>query len=438
MQRNGLLIQQLKAYPKLRLVAYLLYAIIGVILCSRAYSIDSSSYLYLEQAPNVGGFYPFFIWLIALTKWKFYLNIVVICQVIIMAFAIILFLNTLQKALKINNFIPLILALLFLYPYLTYSDLIGTEAFAFSFFLLFTTSIIEILYLHKRRHVGIVLFWFYFLLLTHAQFLFLIPILWIILAFSWLTKRIRFRYFVGSVIGSLFVLYVVSMSMGFYNFKFNKFYTFEPVGQLNSFCNSLYLSKKTDSIQFKYESDSLSYAKIQSNIGRNNLTFESKFTGLSPNSPQVIVHFRRSIPLILAEVKKEIARTSDDGSLNSIANWVKMKKLANEATKQIIQKNLFDFINLFWIKLYMIGFKSISMFVVFLALMIYSFCQYKKPIFLYIAFTSLLHISNLIIIDYGSVLEIRYTFYTEVVYLSSLILAVFQFIIHKNKKTVAQ
>lgn len=430
--------QQFKTYSKLKLAIYFIYIVVSLILCFTGYKLEASSNSYIQQLPNVGGFYPFFIWLLSLSKINYYLNIVAVIQVVLMSAAIFVFLNTIQKALKIKNYIFSILALVFLVPLLFYGPLIETEAFSFGFFILFITSLIEILYLHKRRHVGIVLFWYYFLLLTHSQFLFLIPILWFILAFSWLTKRIRFRYFVGSVIGSLFVLYFVSMSMGFYNFKFNKFYTFEPVGQLNSFCNSLYLSKKTDSLQFKYESDSLSYAKIQSNIRRNNLTFESKFIGLSTNSPQVIVHYRRSIPLILEEVKKEIARTSDDGSLNSIANWLKMKKLANEATKQIIQKNIYDFISLFWIKLYRIGFKSISLFVVFIMLMIYSFSQYKKPIFLFIAFTSLLHISNLIIVDYGTVLEIRYTFYTEIVYLSSLILAVFQFIIHKNKKTVAQ
>jgi len=360
-----------------------------------------------------------------------YLYVIFLVQLAFVLFSIYYFLNFIKDRFQLTNFTVFLISFIYFYYYLKFAGNISTEPLSYAFFLLFVKFFLEALFDSNKKSLFISYGLLIILVLIRGQFYFLYPVVIVVLLFlffknrdwKFLLKNLSY-FFISIIIANL-------LDKTYHYIRHDKFVG-TPFMGLQLVTDALYVSKQSDSIAFEGINKEM-YIKISKKITDQGFTLESLKKNISSVSPsQIIFHYNHAYNEICHRNAKVIVGSYFKNP-KKIEYWENIDEITIEMAKKIIIRNPFDFIKIFVYDILRNGFFSNSILIFFIIGLVYSVrfmnTSLNNELFIFLIFASLLVIMNYLLVALVEPILQRYTFYTSVIYYTSL----FIFISKVNK-----
>jgi len=374
------------------------------------YSPDTYSYLGLHIYRYPG--YSIFLYILQFIFQGFFERVVVGIQLLFGFIAIFLFANNCRSILKMNKFSYLALLAVLTYPYfptLWIGNNLCSEGLAYPFYLILLTFSFDFLFRQQTRkwiHISIVLI---LLALTRGQFIFISPLL----AFLYILKK-RKRVFKKPNFFYLllfltlpFVVHILDSS--YHKIAHGLFIT-TPFSYVNAVTLPLFVSKKEDAKSLKEPDDRQIFINTHTTL--DSLGLLASRTGGDKNEQYEI--FFQKFPIICNRTfhfqsmdyfAQKYSRQNKNALLSEVA--------AKEMMPILIKNNYQNYFSLFFLGTVRSLFGIIPLILVFL-LMAYSFFSTIKIWTIHsglLLFTSILILSNALLVAFAAIPIMRYLFY---------------------------
>lgn len=402
------------------------FILVGIFIIAALYKLVSGVSLgmdapfYLDKDARVGGFYLFILHF-------FYeqtgLIILIFLQLTLLTFSSIYFLLFIQKKYELSKSGIFLIATLLLFPVFRYGNMIMTEAFSFSFFLLTLVFFLKSLHVNKVKNLSLFCLFGTFLIFSRIQFLFLSPALFLFYLFNIKKYNISLlRIFLTHILSIMFALQCIALV----HLGMHGKYCLTPFGSIASFANALYIDKGISDLHLENQKTAEHYNNISKTIVQKRLNQISYFgdSGTNASNEAIMLHYQQSYNLILHEIYRE--KNGIDSNHKNINAWLEIQSTANTVHLQLIQQQFSEYFQFYFIRLIKTGFRSYVLSVFFILVLILSFLNRKNSIYNMLFFISLLHLSNLLLSNFGALIEQRYTFYTEILWYIFLTMAIFK------------
>lgn len=402
-------------FSKLTLVN-LIYALtsaatlIFVINQGAIYLPDSEGYLEMVVFRSCG--YPFFITLHRYLFGEYYISAIILTQFVATILASLFLINCIQKSVKLNKWLSVILFIAIILPIFTgikTANLILSEAIAYPLYLFIIGNIISGIAHKQNKKFYYSLILTFILILVRSQFLFLIPVLLIsvLLTYGKLLFCKKNLFLLIAII--LIPFSAIAVDMTFHKLRHGYAVT-TPWTGIQVATIPFFVSDKDDYLLFENENQQNYFKFLYNKLDEKKL--------LQSNLPKNIdeKHF-------FSENYCNISNftISDDGlnffnkNLSYEEKIILNDKMSLSITPTLIKNNLSK-----WITVYKKNvFKGIgeihSLFFILMLLLLNSYVLYKKEEFVskFIILLCFLTICNIVLVGIAEPVIERYTYYNN-------------------------
>lgn len=373
---------------------------------------DSDGYLNAALIRSFG--YPFFI---AIHKFLFansYLTIIKFTQLILILGSSLVFIRTLQKYIlsnKIYLFLVFITLLLPVFFETKIANSILSEGFAYVLYLLFLSFFFTILFSKevKIKHYVFGALTLFLLINTRGQFLFLIPLLIIVLALKHYKTRIQTKKLVTLFILILTIPILSILSDKTYHKVQHNHFISTPWTGIQLAALPMFISHESDSTLFKNKTEKKYFLHVYKELERENLLLSQlkkevyDFSFYAENYTNICNKTLSSYgePFFINE-PQDIRTIKNDKITANIAVILFKEHFIKWST--FVFKNLYN------------GFYSISnlfllVFLTFISLLYYF--KTKKKVFIVLFILATLILFNLLLVSIVEPIIGRYIFYNN-------------------------
>ena len=412
------------------MTSFVVYATLSFIIFQRGviFSPDSNGYL----VPTIirSPIYPLFINICRLIAGTHYLTLLILSQIAIGLASITVFCSFLFKQFNLNKWIVLSLSFILFSPYLfgmQIGNIIGTEPLAYPLYLITFKYILEAFNTGKFKKFALAFCWATVLILTRSQFLFLYPLILIIilyfLVFTGMNKKSLLKI---SIVFSVFIIGCISLEMTYHKLTNDKFIRTPFLG-IQLVTNALYVSESKDSVLFKPGTEKEIFIKIIKEAERKKLTLST----FANNAGFSYIHhydtaynelcWRTMFPILQSNIKH-----------NDITDlYIQADKLTLSISKQLIYHNWREFLSLYAKNIYnglggFLGFTwSIS---TFFCLMFTLFLGNRSNELMFLIIISICNVFNYMLVALVEPIMLRYSFYTEIILIVFITSILFSYI----------
>jgi hypothetical protein len=427
-----------KQHKLLLLIASSFYLLLSIYLLFKGPRITPDSVGYLDMSIIRGPIYSMFLNAFRYVfNENFFLNWVIIFQLIINLVSIFCFSIYFSKRFSLGKISIVLLFFLLLYPYYRVSTLILTESMAFPLFLIFIVFYVDYYITNKSTTKLIIsILLLLILILVRTQFIFIIPV---ILSFEIVTLRKKsFKIQILNIVLILSVFIISTIADKIYHYFQHGKYTSTPFTGIQLATNAFYIADSSDYELFSNEKDKEIVSKILEVADNNNLLLQSFNKTDSTNSligvTSSVRHYSESYNYLCHKTIKPIFLSARD-SINEVDNWVALDAKFIDISLVLIKNNLKKFIILYlkniivnWFGTFYLLFIFISAFLI----IIISFIKNITSFNFLMLVTFYLSAANLALIAFVEPVLQRYTIYTDVLLIAVIIIALDRFLNYRS------
>lgn len=406
----------------------------GLVFCA-----DSVGYLnyYISQPP----LYPLLIKICGLLSGQVYGTALLAAQIILGLFAITVFSVFLYKQFGISRWIILLLSFILFEPYffgLRIGNNMATESLAYPLFLFTVKYLFEGVKEESVRKFALSFFFLSLLVLTRAQFLFLYPLVALIIIYLRIfTPMDRHRFKKLVIVFIAFIAGFFLIDKGYHYTRSGSFS--RPTSGIQLATNVMYVSSLKDSTLFSDRAEKEIYVEIMTAAEKGQLT---KFSSKNGSNDHYWGSYTKLMTVILDKFLERYGSGSlrDSVSLNREYNFKYLKdggfllttgKMTKSISKTLLSKNWRLYFRLvvksiFYELDYPIELLRKAIF--FICIIGLFLTGIKRDALILLIIAVLAHLMNLMLIASVEHILNRYTFYTDItlfiffvgVFLSSL------------------
>jgi len=385
---------------------------------------DSSGFITAQPIRSAG--YPLVILLFNIIFGKFALKVLFVTQPVLILISIHYFLDFLKLKFKLTDFIILLISPLFYFYLYRIGGYIMSDPLSLVFLLLSIKFLLEAVFDNNQKAMFIFYINLIILVLIRGQFYFLYPVTIFVVLFLYFKNR-DLKSLVKNMVYLLVVIVLTNVLDKTYHYvKHNRFIS-TPYTGLQLVTDALYVSKASDSILFKNNEREM-FKKISTNIMEQGLTMDQiKIQNPAVEWTEVIFHYTNSYNDICHRNAKVIIGSYFNDPEN-IDYWKNIDNITLNMARKIILKHPKEFFKLYIYDILRNGFFSNIYFIFFMLILIISLgTVYKDPenkIYLFLVLSSLIVISNLLLVALVEPVLDRYSFYANILYYTSLFIVV--------------
>lgn len=373
------------------------------------YSPDTGSYWHINvfRYPVYALFLRGFEFVFGSNYWV----VIVVFQMLFTLVSIHVFGKNITKLLNLNFVLELILVAILLFPIfppLLTANNLASEGLSYPLYLLLISFAIDFLFRNETRKIYFFGITFILLALTRGQF----AIVALIVAFLFILKHKRdvFKKANLKYLLLLILLPIISNTLDrtYRKVVHNHFIT-TPFTYINAITLPLYISEKKDSSLFKNPDQKTLFLKTYHRIDSLGL-LDSKVEGDYKAKYQV---FHDNFPYICNQSFHAIGRKYFQDKNDRYQNSIDTEIAAKEMFPLLLKAHFKEYIALYYTSV-MHGFYSVLIFIFFVLICIYSGWKCLKKFTLkngIIFFSSLLILSNALIVAVAVHSIMRYVFY---------------------------
>lgn len=411
-------------------LTFFLVAAASIYILSREIIMHPDSTGYLLGSVIRSPVYPVFLQIVKITGEHIFFPLLTFIQLIIGLYAIQTFSVFLFRIFNLDKWHWFAIFVFLFSPYLIGirgANAVVSEALAYPLFLIVSKYLIEAIYYLKFRSFLLAFATTSLLILTRSQFLFLYPLIALLLIyiaifeikFRTLFKKIAF-WFLTSII------LTITLEMSYHFLAHGKFIR-TPFTGIQLATNALYVSSVKDSVNINNEHYRSIFVKIMKEADSQNLTQSKRFKNMGFYSHYEISYndlcWRTIFPTIKANIQYK----------NETQLFTKVDKITLSLSKIMITKNFKSFLKIYIYNAYNCfgGFiNSIWILLLSFTTLRWLFMDRNNKIALILLFVLGLHWSNVLLISLVEPAIVRYVFYTQTL----LFVLVFIFCIEFLKK----
>ncbi len=376
---------------------------------SSIYSPDTGSYWHLDIVR-----YPVYVLFLRGFEFVFgenYGTWAVAFQLIFTLFSVHIFTKTFSRLLKFHFVLELILVAILLFPIfppLLIANNLCSEGLSYPLYLLLVSFAIDFLFRNKTGSIYLFSATFILLALTRGQFAIVAPI--VIFLFILKQKKEVFQRTNLKYLLLLIVLPLISNTLDstYRKLVHNHFIT-APFTFVNAITLPLYISEKKDSILFENKDQKTLFLKTYHRIDSLGL-LSSKVEGDYKAKYQV---FHDNFPYICNQSFHDIGKAYFKDKNDPFQSSIDTEMAAKEMFPLLLKAHFKDWISIYYTSV-MHGFFSVFIFIFFLLTCIYSGWKCLKKFTIengVIFFSTLLILSNALIVAFAVHTIMRYVFY---------------------------
>lgn len=401
---------------------------------------DTPSYLDMDPRRSVG--YPLFLYIFRIFGDN-YLNIVILVQMILNIAAVIAFFHFLKEQFNLNIYYLLILIPPLWYEAnnVLYPVEIGTEALAFPLFLFVVIYYLKSVLNRNYRHMLTAMLINLVLILVRAQFLYMFPAILLGLFHIYIYDRHLMRFIKYAAI--LVLLYpAFQLIDSTYHYIFHGKFITSPFGSNGIAANALYVAQKEDYQLFEDETVKELYKEIYQSIYRDTLNLASYQDSQNRSGLYVsdVSHYSASFNEILHRTTTPILQAHFD-HLDGIESWQAIENKLEQIKWPLMKANwkeftLINFVYSIVVRGFPTQFALITFIFLFICSAIGVIHNNKYAIMLF--YFSLFHSLHFILVGMGGRILSRYSFYTEFLLFTIIIIGIIYLCSNKNNLLTAK
>ncbi len=377
---------------------------------------------YIEAYPIRSAGYTSIVILFESLFGKFGLKLLVFIQAVLTLFSIQYFLKFLKRIFKLSDFVILLIAFIsYFYLYKIGTNL-ATDLISFAIFLFCMKFFFEAILEDRPKS----LYWFYGLLivlvLIRSQFYFLYPITLLGLVF-WYFKNGNLRFFLKNI--GLLALIIITTNLLDRSYHYVKHGSFmgTPFTGLQLVTDALYISEESDSLLFDGVKQEM-FNKIYSNLEDKNLLMGTLVSKDSTIDRDKIIHHYNYAYNEICHRNAKIIIGSYFKNPRSIGYWKSIDTITIDMALKIIAKHPKKFFKMYTLDIMRNGFFNSFFFLFFTLTFIYCMSEFYKDqedkVLLFLLLSSIIVISNFLLVALVEPILERYSFYTTVLYYTAL------------------
>lgn len=384
------------------------------------YSHDTYSYFRIDIKR-----YPLYIVFLRVFDFvfkNFFEYAVVAFQLFFAFISIFIFYKNFSQYLKLNfilKFLFLAILVFPLFPPLLTANNLSSEGLSYPLYILLISFLFDFLIKNEQKKIYLALFVFILLTLTRGQFIVIIPVLILlyILKFKHLVFKIqRLKILILIVITPL----IVNILDSSYRKIVHGYFIKTPYSYINAVTMPLYLSSKKDSILFKNEDHKalflLTYNRIDS-LGLLSTKVENNYS-------EKYKLFHDNFPKICNQSFHFLGKKYFFEDNKPYKETIKTEKAAKKIFMVLFLEHITSWLKLYFTSVFH-GFGSIIIFIFFLFVAIFSGFKTLRKFdhdYAWVLFSSLLILSNALIVAIAVHSIVRYSFYNFILWFIIIII----------------